>query len=76
MSPVDLPPTLTMGPACDLLGISTWQGYQLVKRDEFPVPVLHLGRAIRVPTRPLLDLLGIEGAADAVALFQAIGARS
>lgn len=55
-----LPTTLSMGPACDLLGIAKWTGYELAKRDEFPVPVLHLGRAIRVPTRPLVDLLGLD----------------
>jgi excisionase family DNA binding protein len=45
--------------AAELLGISTWQAYALIKRDEFPAPVLKLGRAIRIPRRPLLDLLGM-----------------
>jgi len=53
-------PTLTVPEACELLSISPWQGYQLIKRDEFPVPVLRLGRAIRIPRRPLEALLGIE----------------
>ena len=56
----DMPAALEMAAACELLGISSWTGYELVKRDDFPVPVLHLGRAIRIPTRPLLDLLGID----------------
>lgn len=53
-------PTLTVPEACELLGISTWQGYALVKRGEFPTPVLRLGRAIRVPRQPLLDVLGMQ----------------
>ncbi|CAN5829539.1 hypothetical protein BH23ACT2_BH23ACT2_07320 [soil metagenome] len=54
------PPTLTMAEACELLGISRWTGYELVKRGEFPVPLVRLGRTIRIPTQPLLDLLGID----------------
>lgn len=52
-------PTLTMEETVPLLGISRWAGYELVKRDEFPVQVLGLGRTIRVPTAPLLALLGL-----------------
>ncbi len=54
------PPTLTVPDACELLGISPWTGYELVKRDEFPVPVVRLGRTIRIPTQPLMDLLGVN----------------
>lgn len=52
-------PTLTVPEAADMLGISAWQAYELIKRDEFPAPVLRLGRAIRIPRRPLLDILGL-----------------
>lgn len=51
--------TLTVPEACEMLGISTWQAYQLIKRDEFPVPVLRLGRAIRIPRAPLRQYLGL-----------------
>lgn len=51
--------TMKLPEACELLGISLWQGYALVKRNEFPVPALRLGQAIRIPRQPLLELLGI-----------------
>ena len=57
--PGALPPTIDVPRACELLSISTWMGYELVKRGEFPVRVLRLGRAIRIPTQPLLELLGV-----------------
>lgn len=53
-------PTLSVPEACELLGISTWMGYELIRRDEFPVPVLRLGRRIRIPRAPLMDLLGMK----------------
>lgn len=53
-------PTLTVPEAAEMLGISAWQAYELIKRDEFPAPVLRLGRAIRIPRRPLEKVLGID----------------
>jgi excisionase family DNA binding protein len=52
-------PTLTVPEAAEMLGISEWQTYALIKRDEFPTPVLRLGRVIRIPRQPLLETLGI-----------------
>lgn len=52
-------PTLTIPEACELLGISTALGYSLVRENEFPVPVLRLGRTIRIPRAPLLAALGL-----------------
>jgi predicted DNA-binding transcriptional regulator AlpA len=53
-------PTLDVPSAAALLGCSPWTAYELIKRGEFPVSVLALGRKIRVPTAPLLDLLGLH----------------
>lgn len=33
--------------------------YRAIKRGEFPVPVLQLGRRLVVPVQPILDLLGL-----------------
>ena len=52
-------PTLTVPEAAELLGISSWQAYALIKRGEFPVAPLRLGRAIRIPRAPLERLLGL-----------------
>ena len=54
-----LPPTLSVAEAARLLGISRSSGYTLAAQGHFPVPVLRLGRSFRVPTAPLLTLLGL-----------------
>ncbi len=52
--------TVDVPTAADMLGISARQAYALIRRGDFPVPVLRLGRSVKVPTRPLLEAL--EGA--------------
>ena len=54
-----LPASLSLIEAAALLGIGRTHAYNLEAASQFPVPVLHLGRVIRVPTAPLLDLLGL-----------------
>jgi len=54
-----LPASLSLIEAAALLGIGRTHAYNLETAGEFPVPVLHLGRVIRVPTAPLLELLGL-----------------
>ena len=54
-----LPASLSLIEAAALLGIGRTHAYNLEAAGEFPVPVLHLGRVIRVPTAPLLELLGL-----------------
>lgn len=51
-----LPPTLTVEEAGQLLGISRRSAYRAVERGE--IPSLRLGRLLRVPTVKLLDLIG------------------
>jgi predicted DNA-binding transcriptional regulator AlpA len=55
-----LPPTLSLTEAALLLGIGRTSAYQMAAAGTFPVPVLRLGRSIRVPTAPLLHLLGLS----------------
>jgi excisionase family DNA binding protein len=59
-SPEKLPPVLDLPTAARLLGIGRTAAYQLVKSNEWPTPVIRVGRLIRVPTAPLLALLGID----------------
>lgn len=61
MPPASLPPTLDVPDAGKLLGRSA--AYDLIKTGRWPTPVLHLGRRIRIPTAPLLALLGLHGEA-------------
>lgn len=41
-------------------GIHRVTAYELAKRDELGVPVLRLGRTLRVPTAELRRVLGLE----------------
>lgn len=52
-------PTLGVNEVAPLFHCSTWALYEAIKRDDFPVPVLRIGRKIRIPTQPLLELLGL-----------------
>jgi predicted DNA-binding transcriptional regulator AlpA len=52
--------TVNVDAAAARLGISSWSAYEAIKRDEFPVPVIKIGRRIVVPTKSLDDLLGAE----------------
>lgn len=54
----DLPPTLTVERAGQLLGISRYAAYRAASSGE--IPVLRLGRRLVVPTARLLAMLGIE----------------
>lgn len=53
-------PTITLKRAAGLLAIGVSTAYGAVRNDEFPVPVIKIGGRIVVPTKPLLDLLGLE----------------
>jgi predicted site-specific integrase-resolvase len=44
--------------AFDFLGIDRTTGYRAIKDDRFPVPVIRVGRLIKVPTAPLARMLG------------------
>jgi predicted site-specific integrase-resolvase len=63
--PESLPPTLDVVTAGRLLGIGRTMAYQLARHGRFPVPVLRVGSNYRVPTAPLLALLGIDPPAHA-----------
>ncbi|SHF77395.1 hypothetical protein SAMN05443575_0865 [Jatrophihabitans endophyticus] len=53
----DLPTVLDLPAAATLLGIGRTKAYELVRDDAWPTPIIRLGKLIKVPTRPLLDLL-------------------
>jgi predicted DNA-binding transcriptional regulator AlpA len=57
---VDLPPAVDVQTAAAVLGLSRTAAYELIRVGGWPTPVLRLGRLIRVPTAPLLALLGVE----------------
>ena len=53
-------PTISIREAAKILGISASTAYAAVNAGTFPVPVIHIGSRISVPTAPLRKLLGID----------------
>jgi excisionase family DNA binding protein len=54
---VQLPAVLDLVQAAALLGVGRTTAYRLVHDAQWPTPVLRLGRLIKIPTQPLLELL-------------------
>ena len=54
-----LPPTLDLVDAAKLLGVGRTVAYELVREGTWPTPIIRAGRKIRVPTAPMLALLGL-----------------
>lgn len=52
--------TVTLREAAELIGIGSSTAYEAVRKDEFPTQVIKIGGRYVVPTKPLLDLLGLE----------------
>jgi hypothetical protein len=76
--PLDgLPPSLDLMAAAALLGIGRTCAYGLVRRGEWPTPVIRVGRCIRIPTAPLVELLrDPHGGFPQTAARSAVGGRS
>ncbi|MHB8341627.1 MAG: helix-turn-helix transcriptional regulator [Mycobacteriales bacterium] len=54
------PPALDLPEAARIVGIGRSAAYELVRTGGWPTPVLHLGHRIKIPTEPLLGLLGLS----------------
>lgn len=57
-------PTISVDEAADVLGISRGSAYQAAHNGELPVIVI--GRRLRVPTARLVAMLGLDQAAAEV----------
>ena len=53
-----LPAVVDVETAGRMLGVGRGLAYELVRTGRWPTPVLRLGRSIKIPTAPLLALLG------------------
>lgn len=51
---------VTVARAAELIGISHGGAYKAIREGKFPTPVIKAGGRITVPTKPLLDLLGLD----------------
>ncbi len=59
-----LPAVIDVVTAGRALGLGRTLTHELVRRGEFPVPVLRVGRVCRVPIAGVLKLLALLPAAD------------
>lgn len=59
-----LPTTLTTERAAELLGVSRGTLWAAARDGDAPVEPIKVGRALRWPTRPILELLGLDGEAN------------
>lgn len=57
-----LPAVVDVPTAARALGVGRSAAYELVRLGAWPTPILRLGRSIRVPSAPLLELLGLSAA--------------
>lgn len=55
-----LPVLLTVPAAGRVLGIGRTVAYQLVRREEWPTPVIRVGAKIWIPRAPLLEFVGVS----------------
>lgn len=54
-----LPAVVDLATAARVLGLGRSAAYELVRLGAWPTPVLRLGRLIKVPSAPLVELLGL-----------------
>jgi len=59
IDPSQLPPVIDLLTAASLLGIGRTSAYELVRTNRWPTPVIRVGKLIRVPSAPLLELVGL-----------------
>ena len=59
---LELPAVVNLTTAADVLDIGMSSAYEMVRTGQWPTPVLRLRGAIRIPTAPLLALVGLTPA--------------
>lgn len=55
-----LPTVIDVPTAAAILGIGRTAAYELIRTNRWPTPVLRVGKLIRVPTAPMLKLVGVD----------------
>ncbi len=55
-----LPPVVDVPTAAAILGIGRTAAYELIRTGAWPTPILRLGRLLRIPSEPLLDLIQVR----------------
>ncbi len=55
-----MPPVVDVPTAAAILGIGRTAAYELIKSGDWPTPILRLGKLIRIPSGPLLELVRVQ----------------
>jgi len=55
-----VPPVVDVPTAAAMLGIGRTAAYELIRLGRWPTPVLRLGKLIRIPSAPILELIQVE----------------
>ncbi len=71
---IALPAVVDVPTAAQALGVGKTAAYELIKCGAWPTPVLRLGKLIRIPTAPILALLGMTEADEQSLPVTAAGA--
>ena len=53
-------PVVDVPTAAAVLGVGRTAAYELIRVGRWPTPILRLGKLIRVPSAPLLELVGVD----------------
>lgn len=56
----NIPPVVDVATAAAVLGIGRTAAYELIRLGNWPTPILRLGKLIRIPSAPLLELVGVS----------------
>ena len=59
-----LPPMLTVVQAAAIMGIGRTFAYELVRTGQWPTPIIHMGRLIKIPSGPIVELMTTGEAGD------------
>jgi len=59
-----LPTVLDVPTAAKVLGIGRSLAYDLVRRGDWPTPVLRIGKLIKIPREPLIRLIEDPGSTE------------
>lgn len=54
------PATVSVSRAAELIGIGRSSAYQAARNGSFPTKIIQIGGRYVVPTKPLLELLGLD----------------
>jgi hypothetical protein len=62
-----LPHVIDVSTAADVFEVGRSAAYEIIRSGQWPTPIIRIGRHIRIPTLPLLELVGMAGVGRDVA---------